>query len=351
MNEILCESESSWLYHATTLHNLWKIASGGLRAGSYRRANFGGYGDHSKGKIFFAMTPSAAIKWAEALQDALMQKRFDDDLTGYYDDECWTVMVIRIPGRKEIEIDSHGDPEIGGSVFSRTKRISPNLIQFWNPNTNSWMPLKAENLHGIKPSITEPYSKGISEVALPKTVRDAYAILHAAGYREIGRGNYSRVYAKRGDNSVLKLFAPNDVAFKTFVGFTKSHPSPHFPKFSSKVMNIGQYSAIRTERLGDFEGNYDNIQTYILSNYYKATGENYSVPAYYLENSNAYMERQPSLKKAADELISFAVKNKFQPDIKRKNLMLRGDTIVFIDPICGGTDTDDRGLAHVTAVD
>jgi len=186
----------------------------------------------------------------------------------------------------------------------------------------------------------------LCEITYPKTVRDAYAILHAAGYREIGHGNYSRVYAKPGDNSVLKLFAPNDIAFKAFVGFTKSHPSPHFPKFSRKVMNVGQYSAIRTEKLQPFEGNYDNILTYMMSNYYKATGVKYSmVAAYHLEDANAYMERQPSLKKAADEIISFAVRNKFHPDCKRKNLMLRGDTIVFIDPICGGPETDDRGLA------
>ena len=142
------EQTAQWLYHATSLHNLKKIAKTGLRAGTKKRANFAGYDDHIPGKIFFSTSLSASKKWMDYIQGVLIQKVNDKDLWGIIDPAYITIVMTRTPFRK-VEKDDRGDGDVRGSVYSSTKVISPNLIQFWNPDKNAWMPITGGNLENI----------------------------------------------------------------------------------------------------------------------------------------------------------------------------------------------------------
>lgn len=145
-----------WLYHVTSLHNLYGIAQRGLKAGSgtRRRTTYAGYEPMVKGKTFFATTPTAAREWFSSVHAELQApdeetgnpKNWQSPARRLY----WTGVMIRVPAR-DVEIDPFGDLEQPGSVYSTTKTIAPRQIQFWHP-AQGWLPTTRENIETVEPN-------------------------------------------------------------------------------------------------------------------------------------------------------------------------------------------------------
>jgi hypothetical protein len=182
-------------------------------------------------------------------------------------------------------------------------------------------------------------SEVLDEITRPDTMDNAQAILEKAGYKLIGAGWYADVYAKPDADHILKLFSVTDTAYPKFVNMTIQNPNIHFPKFKGKMMKVNEhYYAIRMEKLTSFGKTMDilgEIEDYIAgyANYGKSWPET-DVRGKEVTEEMAQLEKtQPGITKACD-LISHLIKSGVAGiDLHPGNLMMRGDTVVFTDPV------------------
>jgi hypothetical protein len=185
--------------------------------------------------------------------------------------------------------------------------------------------------------ITE--SEVLDEITRPDTMDNAQQILTKAGYKQIGAGWYADVYAKPDADHILKLFSVTDTAYPKFVNMTIQNPNIHFPKFKGKLMKVNEhYYAIRMEKLTSFDKTTDiagEIEDYIggYANYGKSWPET-DVRGKEVTEVIAELEKtQPGITKACD-LISHLIRSGAAGlDLHHGNLMMRGNTIVFTDPV------------------
>lgn len=185
-------------------------------------------------------------------------------------------------------------------------------------------------------------SKRLDEISRPATRKEVDVVLRKAGYKRLGRGAYGAVYQKTGKDFVLKIFSSKDSAFLDFISFSKRHQdNPHFPKFIGKVVKITpNYYAVRMEILTPYKGNSRAISNYF--NYRDYTSDDpSSIIAMTRDDAIEELEAYPHLRAACDLIID-EFENKHGFDIKNDNLMMRGSTVVFSDPISifNGTNDD-----------
>lgn len=170
----------------------------------------------------------------------------------------------------------------------------------------------------------------IDELSLPPNRISADQVLRNAGYLRIGSGGYAAVYHKPGAAYVLKVFAASDAPYIEFLKLAQAHQdNPHFPKFKGKMVKVTPvYNAIRMEKLSPYKHDETHITNYIK--YRDAHAPAGSWTAEVLDNAMETMEYNPSLKEACDLIIDNLP---FNCDMKRDNIMMRGDTLVIIDPV------------------
>lgn len=183
----------------------------------------------------------------------------------------------------------------------------------------------------------------LQELSIPPTMGKAMRVLQDAGYEHMGAGNFAEVYAKPGADHVIKLFGFSDLAYPKFVRLAQSTSNPHFPKFRGKMMKVTKdYYAVRMEKLNPIpEGAmaYSGINMssanlgYAMNDYVrlkKGLGNNYTPP----DKIKTIMEEleisQPGITEACDFIAGMT---DAYPDIHKNNLMLRGKTLVIIDPV------------------
>lgn len=179
----------------------------------------------------------------------------------------------------------------------------------------------------------ELFDTRLDEISRPATRKDVDAVLRKAGYKRLGYGAYGAVYQKSGSNYVLKIFDSNDRAYLDFIDFSKRHSNnPHFPKFFGKVVKVThRYYAVKVELLSPYKGDSTHFREYIKNRDY-AIKKPESLIAEIVNDALDELSNYPSLLQACDLLIDeFGKKHRF--DIKDENIMMRGDTIVFVDPI------------------
>lgn len=170
----------------------------------------------------------------------------------------------------------------------------------------------------------------LGEITRPKTIDRASLMLYKAGYSKIGSGAYAEVYGKPGDNHVLKLFAHNDYAYQKFINMVIQNPNQHFPSFKGKMMKITpEYYAIRTELLDSLTGDYIDILAEIRHYIYDCIEHGKSR----MIDINKLEKMQPGIAEACDLLVKFIKGTTASLDLHKHNAMLRGNTIVFIDPV------------------
>lgn len=174
-------------------------------------------------------------------------------------------------------------------------------------------------------------SEILNEITRPATQKDADQILRDAGYTRIGSGAYGAVYQKY-NNTVVKTFSSFDVGYLEFIKMAKSsNNNPHFPKFYGNPIKISKgYYAIKQENLQEYKGNPLPIKFYID---YLIGGTRIGYPEDFEEVEEIMMD-YPRFKEACDMIAETVKSNsKIRLDIHKYNIMKRGKTLVFIDPI------------------
>lgn len=164
---------------------------------------------------------------------------------------------------------------------------------------------------------------------------DARRELQAHGFKKIGNeSSYGYVFAHPGLNYVLKVFE-KDKGYEAFYKCVSQHQdNPHFPKFRGKMMQVvPNIYAIRMEKLKEIPGNYDfplyafcKFARYYLRDEYNRDSYDLMQP-YLKENYPLLFDALIILKNAHLENI-----NDIMIDMHDKNIMLRGNTLVIIDP-------------------
>jgi hypothetical protein len=178
----------------------------------------------------------------------------------------------------------------------------------------------------IRELLTE--SETLSEMSRPD-LREAEQKLFAAGYEKIGTGTWGDVYSKPGDSLVLKLFHPGDQAYTDFVTLALQHQNnPHFPKFHGKMMKVtDDYNAVRMEKLTP---NTSKELAEVLEDYLNVL----SGAGQYVSKTKLWplLLKNPKLKEACKIIAEKILKTHYL-DLQPQNIMMRGNTVVFTDPV------------------
>lgn len=182
-------------------------------------------------------------------------------------------------------------------------------------------------------------SEILTEITRPSTQQQADQILRDAGYSRIGSGAYGAVYQK-DEKTVIKTFSSFDVGYLSFIKMVKSsNNNPHFPQFYGNPIKISNdYYAIKQENLQRYKGNARPITLYID---YLIHGIKLGYEGDF-EEIEEIMDDYPRFDEAC-KMIAETVKSnsKIALDIHRNNIMKRGKTLVFIDPISTPAITDE----------
>lgn len=199
----------------------------------------------------------------------------------------------------------------------------------------------------------------LAELTRPANTEDAGQRLQQAGYKVLSNaGLFSTVWARPNEPYVLKLFTARDTAYLQFLKLVQAMPNEHFPVIRGRPMRVSDtYYGVRIERLKPITASHIPVVqqcTFYLGalarmgDARKSTG---------VERWRGIGESQkalrwlrfnhPSLAKALDAVYEYVIKADpefFQPDAHLANVGLRGNTIVFMDPVASGSTTDDPEL-------
>ena len=188
----------------------------------------------------------------------------------------------------------------------------------------------------INEIITE--SEVLDEITRPGQGNAEY-MLEKAGYEKLGQGVSGTVYAKPGEDSVLKLFQSWDKSYKLFVNFTLQHPNIHYPKFKGKMMKItDNYYAIRMEKLTPLSQEHAKMvrtmKDYITQRIATRFREINPDEATWWQRDMEILEtKQPGITEVCEELAKFVDESQSGLDLQAANVMLRGNTLVITDPV------------------
>lgn len=179
-------------------------------------------------------------------------------------------------------------------------------------------------------------SQVLDEITRPVDMYDANEVLNNSGYEQIGRGHFAKIYAKRGADHVLKLFASYDSAYIQFVNMTIQNPNIHFPKFKGKMMKITDtYYAIRMEKLSPLSvNNLDQSILKLMKEYINHQVDDSFRPFPRMETMSRLEKMQPGIIEACDVVAELLKQGgAISLDLHSGNIMKRGNTIVITDPV------------------
>lgn len=197
--------------------------------------------------------------------------------------------------------------------------------------------------------------------------------LSDAGYTHIGSGASANVYTKPDIDYVIKIFDSKDTGYLRFLDLIQKVENVHFPVIRGKPMLINSNTyGVKLEKLTPFvyEGYYRSLLTYI--NYfvneivydYKSTNANY---LYSKENTlrltpekinhmnilydnmaekwKKFEQQFPELSTAIKLIVKYVlIPLDGRADLHNYNVMMRGKTLVIIDPIWSTTDIPDQQI-------
>ncbi len=183
--------------------------------------------------------------------------------------------------------------------------------------------------------------KVLTELSRPNTRGLAGNFLKNNGYEKIGKGSFASVWGKQGEDFLLKIFDNSDKAYPEFVNLATSNKNNHFPQFKGKMTKINdKYSGIRIERLEPMsEAQFLSLglgPVYNYLNYIRDVerGVEHNWQPDLVKSTMQQMDNlestQPGIRNAL-ELI--AKKLNYTFDVQPANFMLRGGTVVILDPV------------------
>lgn len=184
-------------------------------------------------------------------------------------------------------------------------------------------------------------NKVLSELKKPNTRGLAGNLLKNNGYEKIGKGSFATVWGKLGEDFLIKIFDNSDKAYPAFVNLAMKNPNDHFPKFKGKVTKVNEkYSGIRVERLEPMsESQFISLglePVYKYLNYIRDVqrGVEHNWQQGQVSTMMEQMEKlektQPGMKQA---LTIIAQNLNYVFDVQPQNFMLRGKTVVILDPV------------------
>lgn len=214
------------------------------------------------------------------------------------------------------------NPQLWGKAIAAAKRkydVYPSA--YANGFASKWYKERGGKWKTVKES-------QLDEISRPESQEKADEILRNAGYDRIGTGSFGAVYEK-GDK-VIKTFSTIDTAYLKFVRMAKQVNNPHFPKFYGNPIRItNDYLAVKQENLQKYRGDPTAIKYYIQYLIKDLT----SLPDYYEEIEEIEYE-YPQFKDACKHIADLIKSNSdVRLDLHAANIMVRGSTIVFVDPV------------------
>lgn len=182
----------------------------------------------------------------------------------------------------------------------------------------------------------------LHEITRPDSLSGAIAVLRKAGYEPLDEpGSYGAVFAKPGSPEALKLYDRYDEAYTAFVALALKHQdNPHFPKFRRGIVPITDaYAAVRIERLAPLTGaQLEDLAEVVCdfavyTRYDRGVGHKPDNLKTKLAQTTAILSAHPKLFEAIQLIDTMVQTHSFQLDYRFQNIMLRGATLVIIDPI------------------
>lgn len=166
-----------------------------------------------------------------------------------------------------------------------------------------------------------------------KTLQD---FLEKKGFVHLGSGEYGGVYEKSGYPWIFKVFK-NDPAYKFYLDYCKKNKdNPNIPKIKWPIIKINNDTfAIRLEKLTPVWDNmYSDLHDKIryVKAFYKHEFDRDNASQYMLEVEeivNNFKKKYPGIY----DIITTILDSNYRVDVHAENIMMRGDTPVFIDPV------------------
>jgi len=179
----------------------------------------------------------------------------------------------------------------------------------------------------------------LSELTRPPTQSSAGQILAKAGYKELGQGHFANLWIKPGQPLALKLYNIIDHAYESFVKLAQTHPNQHFPTFRGRPIGVNdQYAAVRVELLDPPSPSHTPLIRQ-CGKYLEAVQLLSEKPE---TNQKKFIQQfrsqHPTLAEAINLIFEYIMQGNpnMLNDIDFDNTRLRGNTIVFIDPVGWG---------------
>jgi hypothetical protein len=178
----------------------------------------------------------------------------------------------------------------------------------------------------------------IIEITRPENMKQAVSHLSTAGYEDLRTkpghdtlNKYSTVLYRPNMSYVVKIFTSQDIAYLSYLKLITSISNPHFPVVRGKPIKVNdEYYGVRLEYLTPLSIYNDDDMRARANSYLKALQRNNT------DDIELFAQDIPqTLKSSLDLIYDRCVKGtSFRVDIHGYNAMMRGDTIVIIDPMC-----------------
>lgn len=160
-----------------------------------------------------------------------------------------------------------------------------------------------------------------------KILGDFLNILKTRGYTPLGNGAFGIAFKSPHLDYVIKIFK-NDAAYLAFVEYCLTRSSPHLPKFRGKPLSIdGEHFLVRMEMLTPYnQGNKLLLDISRMCEFFENGGSPSTIKSPI--DKNIYRKH----KSLFDVCYDLFKNTQYTYDIHEGNLMMRGDTIVIVDP-------------------
>ena len=205
-----------------------------------------------------------------------------------------------------------------------------------------------------------------------KSVKQVQAFLKREGYKRLGKGRYAEAWAQPGADSIIKISTREDVCWLRYAKWAKTQQgNPHVPRIDMlKTYNTkdGQLFVARVEKLKEVDHyfdkivsqigrekdprkvgemlwvgllGYDNIQDLLSESNIVRSLANSSIKKQYFPHFTvpemiAHLlsgARRTKLAQTVKQAHSHILRNKMCfKDLHAGNVMMRGDTVVVMDP-------------------
>jgi hypothetical protein len=160
---------------------------------------------------------------------------------------------------------------------------------------------------------------------------DITRYLKQYGFKKLKTGSNAIIFSHPKKKYVIKIFGNTDEAYYRFYEFCLRHQdNPHLPKFVGKMVSKNNFSIVRIERLKpnsiDPKERHKICQTFHTMFYNKVSNKNDKL--YHIDSPYVKM-----LYPTMELILNDMDLTRLHSDFGGSDLMMRGQTLVIIDPV------------------